>query len=489
MNTKNSQTIECLVVGGGISGLCAAYFLQKKFAQENILAKITLCEKTNSIGGLIQSKKVAGFVCEGSAQGVLDSRENFSFLLKELEEKTLLKIISPQNLNSKSKNRYLWTGSVLLALGPSFKKLFLLWKHKLLKISDLFKIFSEFKTPRPSIFLSSESVFDFFSRHFGSRIALSFVVPLCTGIWGGGARKMLVSLCFPILPKYELLTGSVLKSLWKQRKNLKIKSLGRQEKGIPKGLLSCENGLHDVCMALNKQMLDFGNYELKLFEPITSLQTKPDSVKPNLVCANGKDYDAVIWTSPLWLENNPKNISDHFLPVYAQAEFQNFVVVCVGFEQNAKNVFSTPQGFGALSLENVSDCLGVLYVHSIFPEHVPSKGSALFRILLGGDKHPEILTLSNEEIITNALLCLKNMKHIKNEFSAVDCTVCEVFRWPKAFPLPTEHWHARNTARELYEQSNAGVFFAGLDVSGVAVHQCVESAEIAAKKCFDYLTK
>src|SRR5690348_14300176 len=49
-----------LILGGGITGLGAAWFLKR----QNPKAKITLLEKTNRLGGWIQTSREGGFLFE-----------------------------------------------------------------------------------------------------------------------------------------------------------------------------------------------------------------------------------------------------------------------------------------------------------------------------------------------------------------------------------------------------------------------------------------
>jgi protoporphyrinogen oxidase len=215
---------------------------------------------------------------------------------------------------------------------------------------------------------------------------------------------------------------------------------------------------------------------------------------------NGLAFHGVLWCAPHWLERTPEFLRSKFEPVFAKAEFHHFAVVCLGMNKNfiQKHHLPHPLGFGCLSFEEVRDCLGVLYVHSIYIEHVPDSESVLYRVMLGGDKHPNILNASNIEIAKMTLQALIGMGFVSQKVSelieqtiesrnALDTNclkdsecVLRIFRWQNAFPLPTEHWFERDEARRNFQSEHTGFLFAGLDVQGVAVHNSVESAQQAA---------
>ena len=74
---KNS--IETLIIGGGLSGLTVAHFLQKYRPR----AKITILEKGVTPGGAIRSFQQEGFLAEWGAHGFLDNVEASRELLRD----------------------------------------------------------------------------------------------------------------------------------------------------------------------------------------------------------------------------------------------------------------------------------------------------------------------------------------------------------------------------------------------------------------------
>ncbi|MGN7309021.1 NAD(P)-binding protein, partial [Bacillus subtilis] len=53
-----------VVVGGGLTGLSAAFYIRKHYREAGVEPVITLVEKSSSMGGMIETLHRDGFVIE-----------------------------------------------------------------------------------------------------------------------------------------------------------------------------------------------------------------------------------------------------------------------------------------------------------------------------------------------------------------------------------------------------------------------------------------
>jgi oxygen-dependent protoporphyrinogen oxidase len=60
----NRKRRHLTIVGGGITGLTAAYYLQKGIARQSLSLDFTLLEASNRLGGKVQTDVHNGFVME-----------------------------------------------------------------------------------------------------------------------------------------------------------------------------------------------------------------------------------------------------------------------------------------------------------------------------------------------------------------------------------------------------------------------------------------
>ena len=58
------QKRRVVVVGGGLTGLSAAFYIRKHYREAGIEPQITLIEKSSSMGGMIETLHRDGFVIE-----------------------------------------------------------------------------------------------------------------------------------------------------------------------------------------------------------------------------------------------------------------------------------------------------------------------------------------------------------------------------------------------------------------------------------------
>ena len=60
--------VRVAVVGGGVTGLCTAYYLSQSLGSEQVI----LLEASDILGGQTQSSAIDGFLCDWGPNGFLD---------------------------------------------------------------------------------------------------------------------------------------------------------------------------------------------------------------------------------------------------------------------------------------------------------------------------------------------------------------------------------------------------------------------------------
>ena len=77
---RKGQSIDIAIIGAGLSGLAAAHFIKKNRPDYNI----QIFEKSNRIGGAIQTHIEEGFIAEAGPHGYLDNVDESIELIKDL---------------------------------------------------------------------------------------------------------------------------------------------------------------------------------------------------------------------------------------------------------------------------------------------------------------------------------------------------------------------------------------------------------------------
>ncbi len=317
-----------VIAGGGISGLTARYYLSKRYPT----AEITLYEKSNRLGGCVESSQKPFFFERGPRT------------FKASRSEALLELIEGVGLSdqmiysSKCANRrYLWKDGKLQRLhlfSPLMRPV----------IPFLLK---EWRQPYP--WEGDETIASFATRRFGKYAAETFFDPLALGIFAGDIHKLSISTCFPELKEMEMHYGSITKAFFKKKRKKK-----------KRGLFTLRGGLQ----TLIDRLVEKGEGEIHLNTPLKSLDEE------ELILAVSAPAAKRLF------EGDAK--AQEF---FNQIETANLTVVNVGFKEN----FLKYKGFGYLVPSSEKEkVLGVVFDSSIFPEQSRSGETRLTVMLKEG---------------------------------------------------------------------------------------------------------
>lgn len=224
-----------VIAGGGISGLAARYYLSKRYPE----AEVTLFEKSDRLGGCVQSSTSPFFFERGPRTFQVSRAKALFKLMNELELTD--KIIYS---SKEAKRRYLWKEGKLQAISP-FSSLVRPMIPALLK---------EWRQPYP--WEGDETIASFATRRLGSYAAETFFDPLTLGIFAGDIHKLSISACFPELKAMERDYGSLTRALLKKKKGKK-----------KRGLFTLRGGLQ----TLIDRLVEKGRGDIHLKTPLESL--------------------------------------------------------------------------------------------------------------------------------------------------------------------------------------------------------------------------
>jgi len=192
------------VLGGGIGGLAASYYLCKSPQ----VTKVIVLESSSRFGGWLWStRRSDGAVFEHGPRGIRPAGAVGRNTLNMVDDLGLAGEILPVTYSHvASKNRYLYVNKQLHRM-PS-------------GISGLLRTVPPFSRP---LLLSvamemlvkrgkeeDESIHSFVSRRLGKELADIAVDSLCRGVFAGDCRKLSVRSCFPVLYNAEQHRGSLI---------------------------------------------------------------------------------------------------------------------------------------------------------------------------------------------------------------------------------------------------------------------------------------
>lgn len=423
------------IIGSGISGLSAAYFLQIK----NI--KFILFEENNQSGGYIQTTKSENYILENGPNSILSDDETLDFI-KELGLEN--EILFP---NSVANDRYICKNAEYKSLPTHPLKLlfsnFFSISTKIKIIKDLFS--------KPEFVDRNISVKDFFIKYFGTEITEYAVDPFMSGVYAGDISKMKLSEIMPDLIEYKTNKGSIIKSL--------IKNAGKRKKSH-----SFKNGLQTLTDAL---------YE----------KVKPNIINEKVIEIKSLSYQNIKINTISKSYNFTSTIIS--IPAFKLADIQGFEqfkninyapMAVVHSVFNKKDIKHPLNGFGGLN-PSAEHCfsLGSIWSSSIFENRCP-ENEVLFTTFVGGMKNKEKCLLTESEIK------LKVNHELINKFKINSST--SIFQhfcyWKNAIPQYDENYVALKS--NILELETQNIYICSNWHGGISLVSCIKKAKNIVNK-------
>ena len=203
--------VRVAIIGGGISGLTTAFYLEQE-RRRGALVEFVIFEAEAHAGGVIQTERVNGCVIEAGPDSFLSSKPWARELCDDLR-------LSSQLIGSRDADRrtYVLVGGRLerMPLGMQMmvptKVAPVLTSRLFSRRTKLAMIREYLAPPRPLPPDQDESVASFVSRHFTSEVVERVADPLLAGIYGGTASALSVRATLPQMVDSECRHGSLVR--------------------------------------------------------------------------------------------------------------------------------------------------------------------------------------------------------------------------------------------------------------------------------------
>lgn len=446
MTSKNKS---CIIVGGGISGLCAAYWLMR----ENF--DVTVLERDDTPGGAMKTVHRDGYLIDTGPNSSLETTPLFNELF------TSLGIIDKRvYANETANKRYILRDGNLHAI-PMSPGSFL--KTKLWSTGGKLRILKEPFIGRAN---GEESIAQFVERRLGREFLDYAINPFVAGVYAGNPEELSVRSAFPKLYRLEEVYGGLIKGMIKGRKERKQRA---EESKQSAKMFSFKDGMGTFPRAIGEAIGD----RLILNTTATSIEKNNGEYKVTADTDNGqKEFtaDHVILSVPAYhaarlLGSIDTSINDTLENIY----YPPVTMVFFGY---SKNVISQPlDGFGYLiPAKEKRKILGTIWSSTIFPNRAP-EGHAAFTTFVGGSRQPDI-TRHDEttlrELVHEEIASILGVTE-KPEFYYIK-------KWKRAIPQYKLGYGKTIEQIEEFEQKNAGLHLCSNYRGGISVGDCVMNA-------------
>jgi protoporphyrinogen/coproporphyrinogen III oxidase len=451
-----SSQVQALVVGAGISGLTAAFGLQKAGISTLIV------EAASRPGGVIRSVQRDGYLLECGPQS-FSGNANITAMCRDLQ------ILDERIFADPKAPRYILIDGKLqnVPMGPGLIVSPLLGGGT--RSAMLWDLLGKSCPPEPD-----ESIADFVRRKFSATLLDRLVGPFVSGIYAGDPEKLSLRAAFPILYEVEAKSGSVIRGMFAVMKDRKVKA--GDTPGEKSTLQSFRQGNEALIHALARKLGEHLVCDVEL-SSIEALDPRSDANAPRflvrLLTPRGEEKlhaeRLVLAVSPNAAGKLLSGLHPDFEAQLSAVEFAPVGVVSLGYRK--EDVGNDLAGFGFLVPRSSGlTVLGTVWNSSLFPERAP-EGHVLLTSFLGGATNPGVVQRPPEELVALVHREIAPLLGIRKEPLFSNVTV-----WPQALPQYNLGHMARAAAVEKLRSRFPGLHFAGNYLKGPAIGNCVEHA-------------
>jgi len=453
------------IIGGGISGLAAAYFLQRETAREGLEAKITLLERSGRLGGVIRTEQTGDFLLEAGPEAFFAAKPAALDLVTELGFANRLVGSNDQLRRTfvvhAGKLHPLPDGLALVApvrIAP-------ICTTSLISTRGKIRTLMEPLIPRSS---GDPSVRAFLERRLGREFTANIADPLVSAIFGADTSRLSASSALPGLFRAEQAYGS----LWR---GIRKTSIGKNGTNGP-CFVAPENGMAQMVQWI---LSAISSVNIQLHIGSTKIQRRRQSyvIKTD---AWEESFDAVVVATPANVTSKlVSGFSGRAAQALASIEYSTTSLIFLAYKRSE---FSHPlNGFGFVMPEQESMSLDACtWVSSKFKSRCPPD-HVLLRCAIHDGRRSR-MPGSDDALIQTAHAEIARIL-------GVSChpALSRVFHARGSMPqMNVGHAVKLREIRDLLSRC-PGFFLAGAFQGGVGIPDCIAGAQKAANSALQYL--
>ncbi len=477
-----SPAKKVVIIGGGISGLTAAFSLSQLSSENPI--EIALFEASPRFGSVIQTEIVEQCQIEFGPDSMLTAKPWGVNLMKSLGMENEIvetdaanrrafiagkdslypmpegfRLIAPASLTALAASPCLSVKGKLRALCEPF-----LPRHESMSNGQL-----------PDDF--DESLTSFVTRRLGREALERLAQPLFSGIYTADPDTLSIRATMPQFLEYEAQYGSVIRGLQASAKN------GSRTEAVRYSMfVAPQRGMGSLVDALVDQLKRNKNVSLHTEKPVSQLIFNESKKRwqVGLVDQSILEADAVILCLPAYgaaklLKEIDSQLSELLSTIeYASSAVINFIV-------ERDRVLHALDGFGfVVPADMKKNILAGSFSTVKFKNRAP-KDLTVLRAFVGGALFPEMMELSDAQMRERAFEDMSLYLSITSPSRGLPYREAIVSRWKDSMPqYKVGH---RNTVNQIERRVSAlsGAFICGAAYEGVGIPDCIQNANKTAE--------
>lgn len=449
-----------VIIGGGIAGLSTAYYLQQRAAGA---VDYTLIEGQDRFGGTIVTRHVEGFTIEGGPDSYITQKPWGLRLCRELG-------LGERLLPANEGRRVFVVRQGRLVQVPAGFRLTVPTNFRALLGSRLFSPLGKLRIMcEPLIPVrrdnSDESIASFVGRRVGAEALERLAGPIMAGIYVSTPQRLSMRSTFPmfidLVRKYRSLILGMIAARRKRQASTRTPSFGSV-------FASLAGGMGELVERLTSKLTG----DLRLGATATGLTAKDGQWQVQLANNETLAADAVVLAIPSHVASRLVAAQRPDLAERLDSiEYVSSATVSLAFRRDQVQAEHDFDGLGFLvPAAEGRRVLACTWSSTKFDGRAPADG-VLVRAFLGGERHEEVVDLTDDAIVALAREELGQLMGLTGE-----PVVTQVFRWPKTNPQYDVGHMERVAEMEEMAAESPGLYLTGSAYRGVGIPGCIGNA-------------
>ena len=466
-----------VIVGGGISGLSTAWYLQKQAAEKGLDLHYTILEKSSRWGGKILTEQVDAdgdqpFIVEGGPDAFLTQKPWALQMARELglEERLLGTNDDRRKVYVLNKGRPTPLPDGVLLIVPTKIKPFAL--SRLISPLGKLRMGLDLIIP-PKKDGQDETLAEFITRRLGSEALDKIAEPLMSGIYNAEAERQSLLATFPRFRALEEKHGSLIKGMLASRKARKQRSGSKTTQNPSKSpvsmFVSLKDGLEELVRVLPGKL----NGDLRLDTSVTEVRQLDGRLSLKLNNGQRMAADAIVLAIPAYCAAGLiKDIAPDAATGLDAIRYVSTGTISLAFRREDVELLD---GFGLVIPRSENRLINAVTITSIkFDRRAPA-GYVLLRAFFGGSRRPEMMELDDDQLLALVLSELDAVLGIDAQ-----PLFRRIYRWHRANPQYDVGHLDRIEAIE--KGLPDGLYLTGSPYRGIGIPDCVHQGQQTAEQ-------
>lgn len=461
------------ILGGGLGGLSAGYYLLKNNVTNNSNLKLFLLEATDYCGGWIKTIRTKDYTFEQGPRTIRPKGVPGLNTLNMIQDLGLSEHISPiKPDHPAAKNRMIYVNNNLHLLPSSLGGIF--QTNKPFSRPLIYAIFNDIKSPHKE--LEDDSIYNFVERRFGKEIADYAISPMICGICAGDAKEISVKFLMKTLFEWEQSHGGVVKGMVKsmfKSKNeddLELSELAKRAQEEKWNVYTIKGGLDTFPRTLSGYLKE-NDVQVKMNNKVERLEFV-DSGTVTLQSTSGELLHATHVYSSIPAYSLAKLVHRQHPELAKNLTEIPFVTVGIVnlYFASLKPLIDPAFGFLVPPIEN-SPILGVVFDSCCMPD----QNGTVLTVMLGGKWYKERFgdDTTEENLLSIALQEIKSILQISEKPAAFNVNILR-----DCIPqYVIGHYEKVGWIRQYILDKNLPISLIGCSYDGVGINDVIYSAK------------